>query len=715
MRHFSSGYRLALVATCVLLAFSAVAGRLAYLHIWTHQSAVKLVSEARRQVQVLKARRGDIIDANGTPLATSRSIVKVGVDPVVIARAALKPPPAKKAVQAAATTAKKKERTFEEKWIELASLLNMSPAEMNARIQSRVGTWEQVLAAAAAEEAADDARPQTPAPAATTSVAQAGFMPSLGTAPAPAAADTPLEITATPRQPAAETAVVDVDGEPEEARADVEVPGKARKLSRYIKLADGIEDSTYSQIRELGLKGVVGSRDYRRFYPGESLAAHVVGYLDRGRSRMKSLYASEGEFWVEGAPVMGIEKLMDYYLRGQDGWRESERDGKHRELARFRSREVLPVDGMTVQLSLDTVIQHMLEAEIARIQQEFKPKSTTIIVSDPRTGFILGMANGPTFSLNEFNEPKDQDERGRIQRNRAIFDVLEPGSTFKIVAIGAALDLGVVQPGTTFDASHKEVNLMGRSWSLPDEAHPILEPINVTQAVAKSSNRASAQMGIMLGRERLYQAAQRFGFGQPTGFAITGERRGTLHKPQDWSGTDITRIPIGHTVDATPLQIHMAMASIANDGQLHRPQIISRLLNHDGSVACEYEPVIRHRVLSSATARTLTRMLMEVAKPGGTAKDVEIPGYEIAGKTGTARKIINGHYSKTNHVATFSGFFPATNPRVAMTIIIDDANLDGVAYASKVAVPPYRRLALQLIQYLGIAPVTAASHLAAAQ
>jgi cell division protein FtsI/penicillin-binding protein 2 len=669
MRHYSSGPRLLVVALGVFTVLGAVGARLTYLHVWTHAAATEEVAAVRRQVDVLPARRGDIVDRNGTPVATSRSVVRVGVDPVVLLRDI-------ESIERQITKAQRSGRTpppdFKQRWTDLASLLNMAPSELQARVESRAGTFAEISAAVRANEQRvraelAAAHSGTPAPSAIPAV--------LRDAPATDGEDSTQVDEEGTR-----------DGVPQELPAT-----RGPRLVRYIALADAVEHSAFQNIRQLGLRGVVGARDFRRFYPNESLGAHVIGYVNR-----------------EGTPAMGVERLMDFYLRGQDGWRESERDGRRRELARFRTREVPRVDGMTVQLSLDIFIQHMIETEIARIMEEFTPLSATIIVSEAETGFILGMANAPTFDLNSFfSAPLDH------QRNRAISDVIEPGSTFKIVAVSGALNEGLVRPETMFDCSLTSVEVNGRTLRMPSEIHRFDRPMSVTEIVARSSNVGSAQMGIALGSERLHAYARAFGFGERTGFPLAGEVPGILFPPSRWDGLTITRLPIGHAVAATPLQIHMAMSSVANGGLLQQPQIVSRILTSDGATFATYEPVVRRRVISTGTAETMRSMLKQVASRTGTAREAEIPGYEIAGKTGTTQKIIDGRYSSQHHVATFSGFFPASSPRVVMTIVIDEANIRGVAYASRVAVPSFRRLAEQLIQYLGIAPVEVPHQIAA--
>lgn len=453
------------------------------------------------------------------------------------------------------------------------------------------------------------------------------------------------------------------------------------QLVRWVKLHDALGEDDYQEVRDLNIRGVYGNRRFDRFYPGEELAAHLLGYMNR-----------------EEVAVSGIERSMDFYLRGQDGWRESERDGRRNELAQFRSREVAPSDGLNVQLTIDMVVQHMIEEELRLVVAEHNPYGATIIVSEPVTGYILGMANYPTFNLNEYNT-----EPIAHQRNRAISDVMEPGSTFKIVPVAGALNEHLVNPETVFDCNITTIQVGNRVAGLPRDHRPLGE-ISVTEIVAKSSNVGAAHLGVKLGSHRLYDYAHRFGFGESTGFPIAGEVGGTLHEVRNWDGLTITRMPMGHAISATPLQIHFAMATIANRGILMRPQMVRRAFNDAGETVVSFAPDPRRRVVSEATARELSKMLALVPTSRGTAQQAEIPGFEVAGKTGTTQKIINGRYSSQHHIASFTGFFPASNPRVVMTIIVDDPRSAGSSYGGIVAAPSFKRVGEQLIQYLGIPP-----------
>jgi cell division protein FtsI/penicillin-binding protein 2 len=398
---------------------------------------------------------------------------------------------------------------------------------------------------------------------------------------------------------------------------------------------------------------------------------------------------------------MGVERYLDFYLRGQDGWREIERDGRKRELAQFRTREIPPTNGYNVVLSIDSFVQHCIEGELREIVREFNPIGATIIVSEPQTGFLLGLANYPSFDLNNFNKADLSS-----QRNIAITDIFEPGSTFKIVAASAALNEGMVTPESRFDCSDETLEYNGYVMRLPRDTHSngILE---VSEIVAKSSNRGAAHLGVLLGADRMYRYCAAYGFGQPTGFALTGEVAGMLHPVKSWDGLTMSRLPMGHAVGVTPLQIHYAMATIANDGVLMRPQVVRRIADQDGGTIVEYSPIARRRVIRADTAKLVAHLLTRVVSSEGTAPKAAIDGFEVAGKTGTTQKIIDGHYSTTHHVGSFVGFFPASKPRLAISVIIDDARLNGIAYGSTVAAPTFKSIAEQLTQYLGISPTEA--------
>ena len=470
--------------------------------------------------------------------------------------------------------------------------------------------------------------------------------------------------------------------------------GQAKR--RWIKLREGVDEPTFGRISTLNIRGLTASRVYRRVYPSGTLAANLIGYLNK-----------------EGAPVTGAERHFDLYLKGEDGWIESEKDGARRELAQFRSREVPVQDGNDVVLTIDSVVQHILEEELRTIAAKFNPHFATIIASDPTTGRILGMANYPSFDLNNYSKAPLE-----AQRNYAVTDIIEPGSTFKIVAAGAALDQGLVTPASIFDCGITSINYKGRDLSLPKEDHPFGQ-LTVAEIVSHSSNRGAAQLAMLMGEQNFYDYAKRYGFGATTNFQLGGEVRGILEQPKNWDGLTITRMPMGHSVAATPLQIHMAMSAIANGGALLRPQVIQEIRDADGKIIRSFGPEKRTQVLKPSTAALLAQLLHGVVGPGGTADGYDIPGFEIAGKTGTAQKLVDGKYVNNRHVASFVGFFPASRPEIVLSVIVDDAQMPKGTMASgrNVSAPSFRHIAEQLIQYLDIKPaaIPAARNLVAMQ
>jgi cell division protein FtsI/penicillin-binding protein 2 len=640
---FTSTYRIALLASLVLAMFAGLEVRLIWLHVIDRDELLRSVDEARRQLIVDNARRGDILDTQGALLATSRSVIVLGVDPQVV---------------------RAEDRA---KWPQLASLIGVPLPEI-----------ERAFTTKTRPSGAGDESDGTAAAAGDAAVAIKLALP------AGADASVPASVPAADRKDDTEFDDPDKDG---------------NRPIRWAKLSDQIQESVYKQVTELGIRGVYGSRVYRRDYPHNEMAAHVIGYVDR-----------------EERPVTGIERYADFYLKGENGWLESEKDGKSHELAQFRTREVPPSDGYSVSLTIDATIQRMAETELKEIGEKYAPEKATIIVSDPRTGFILALANYPSFDLNAYNKLSRDDQRR--MRNIAVADEYEPGSVFKIVAASAALNEGLVTPRTEFDCSLERIEYRGIVRSLPREnvGDNFTHPLSVAEIIGHSSNKGAAQLAMLLGDERFYEYARAFGFGQRTGFPIGGEIPGNLKPPSRWDSLTITRMPMGQSVTATALQMQQAMGVIASGGLLLRPQVINEIHDSHGELVYKFARISVRRVISEATARTVAKMLTAVVSPDGTAPLAAIPGFECAGKTGTAQKLVpvtgaEGEtvmrYSVSHHVASFIGFFPASSPQIEISVIIDDADArcpGGVAYGAKVAAPVFKHLGEQLIPYRDIRP-----------
>lgn len=474
----------------------------------------------------------------------------------------------------------------------------------------------------------------------------------------------------------------------DEAESDTELDpapdGQGRRAIRWARLHDDISEQLNLEIEKLGLKCLTADRVYRRTYPNNQLGAHVIGYVNRQQEA-----------------AAGIEAYANFYLKGQDGWRVGERDGRNRELAQFRTRYVPPADGYNVVLSIDSAVQNIVEQELASIAQKFQPLKASIIVSDPRTGFVLGLGNYPTFDLNRYNQVA-KEEMARM-KNAAVADIYDPGSVFKIVAASGALEEGIVYPQSVFDCTLDKVIYDGRTLTLPGEDHRMGE-LSVAEIIAHSSNKGAAQLGMRLGKERLYKYARAFGFGAKLGFPVGGEVSGILHPSKEWNPGDIVIIPMGHSVSSTVLQMHQAMSVIAADGMLLRPQVIQRIRDGNETVF-RYDRAEINRAVSKETARTMARMLMGVATKAGTAPEAAIEGFEVAGKTGTSQKFIDREWSKRHHIASFVGFFPASHPQVVISVVVDDADAHapgGIAYGKSVAAPSFKNIGEKLIPLLDI-------------
>jgi len=462
--------------------------------------------------------------------------------------------------------------------------------------------------------------------------------------------------------------------------------GVARRV-RWVILARECNEATMKKVQELKLKAVRAELKYRRNYPKGQLAAHVVGYVNK-----------------EMVPSVGIEKSLDSFLQGQKGWIESERDGHRHEIASNRLREVAPIDGSTVVLTINSLVQNACEVALEKAANQYTPKSGIIIVSEPKTGRILGLANWPTFDLNKFFDAKLAPMDS--QRNRAVSDIYEPGSVFKIVSVSGALEERLITPNSVYDCGLSAVPYKGRMVSLPADSHP-LGAVDVRHIVRESSNRGTVQIGMLyaerLGEERYDKLIRSFGFGASTGLLTGAESGGMLIPPSKWDGLTVSRVPMGHSISVTAMQMHYAMSVVAAEGQLMQPQLVLRIEDpKTKQVVLNYPPRSKGRAITADTAASMATLLRAVCAKGGTAPIADIPDYEVAGKTGTTQKIIDGKYSTSHHVASFAGFFPVNDPKLAITVIIDEPHGEGVSYGGKVAAPIFREVALECIKWLNL-------------
>lgn len=464
-----------------------------------------------------------------------------------------------------------------------------------------------------------------------------------------------------------------------------ELAAKLRTNRRYVVIKKGVPEASAlalsKAMQENRQRGLYFEHDARRVYPNGPLLSHVIGFLDH-----------------EGKGVQGIERTMQEYLEGHDGFRHIERDRTGREMVVYRGQEEPSRNGHDVFLTVDMGLQALLEEELDAAFDELKPKSITAVIVRPKTGEILAMATRPSFDINAVGKAEPEQ-----MKNRAIIDMIEPGSTFKIVAASAALNEGLVKPDTPIFCENGRFLYGGRT--LRD--HHRYGNLTVHDILVKSSNIGSAKLAMLMGGEKYYEYVRRFGFGERSGIELPGEIPGLVHPPHRWDKLTITRMPMGHSVAVTPLQITMAMAAIANDGRLMRPRIVREIRSETGEVIKTYEPEVIRQVVSPEAARMVRDALTEVVSPRGTAILASVQGFSVAGKTGTAQRVDpRGGYTPGKYVVSFVGFLPAEEPEIAASIIVDDASVaPGANYGGTVAAPIFSRVAEKAARHLDLVPV----------
>jgi cell division protein FtsI/penicillin-binding protein 2 len=478
----------------------------------------------------------------------------------------------------------------------------------------------------------------------------------------------------------------------------------------YVRLAKNVPEETWQRIsaamtnltfgvdekklsrtdreffRNLRQHAVFPEADQMRVYPNGVLAGQVIGFPAVEETSVGGRFISK----IVGCD--GVELAMQKPLSGVAGWRVTETDKAQRELVAWRDEDVYARDGLNVVLTIDSAVQHIVETALAEALQKHTPKSITGIVMRPRTGEILAMVSLPNYDPNKSSSITPE------ARNRVITDVMEPGSTFKIVVVSGALNTGTVKLTDQFDCEHGHFAFAGRV--LHD--HEAYGMLTVKEIITKSSNIGAAKIGIKLGEQNLYNYASDYGFGQRTGIPLPGETRGFLYPVKQWSKVSIAQIPMGHGVAVTRLQMLQALAAIANDGWLMRPMIVSRLQERDGSVVQTYRPERLRQVISEATSWLMIEALKTVATKDGTAAEAALKNYVVAGKTGTAQKVENGAYAPGKYISSFLGFFPADNPELCISVVMDEPK-EGY-YGGKVCGPVFRDIAERCASYLNIPP-----------
>jgi cell division protein FtsI/penicillin-binding protein 2 len=439
----------------------------------------------------------------------------------------------------------------------------------------------------------------------------------------------------------------------------------------FVYLARGVPDSRARSVAALHVTGVTLVPVERRIYPRGLLAAQVLGMVG-----------------IDGHGLSGLEYGRDHTLQGTSGDRQIVSDAIGQPISIEDTRPEQP--GASISLTLDAAIQQRAEDVLGAVGRVYHPKDATAIVMDPRDGEILAMANWPRINANSPGSAPSS-----ALENRAVGFDYEPGSTFKAFTIAGALEAGLVTPTSTFNLP-PQIQVADRT--IHDAELRGYETLTTAGILARSSNIGAVTIGLRLGRQRFDSWVRRFGFGTPTGVDLPGEERGQVLPVSKYSGSSMGNLPIGQGESVTPLQIATAYSAIANGGILRPPHIVGAVDGHPVSVPGG------HRVISQRTASELREMLRGVLAPGGTASEVAIPGYQLAGKTGTANKVdpTTGLYSTTRYVASFVGFAPASHPRLLAAVMVDEPQSQ--IYGGVVAAPAFGQIMGFALPYLRIPP-----------
>ena len=445
----------------------------------------------------------------------------------------------------------------------------------------------------------------------------------------------------------------------------------------YVKRLASLDEAR--RVAALNLQGVGFLQVNRRYYPNRELAAHLLGYVG-----------------IDNQGLSGVESTYDEDIRGTPGQVMIQIDNKQNAFSRV---ERSPTPGATVELTIDKYLQHIVERELKAGIQAYDADAGTVVMLDPKTGDVLALASEPSFNPNVFSDSTTNE-----RRNRAVQDIYEPGSTFKVVTASAALEEQVVERDEIFDVSAGSITVAGDV--IPD-FHRYGE-LSFTDVMVKSSNVGVIEVGFRLGQERFSRYVRRFGFGQLLSPDFPSESRGLVGDPSKLSVRGLASMSMGYQVAVTPLQMASAIGAVANGGELIAPRVV-RSISQNGVREISEQRVIR-RAISVDTAADLTEIMEEIVQRG-TGRRAQVPGYSVAGKTGTAEKLIDGRYSHYDHNASFVGFVPSDDPRLVMLVMIDtprSAIINGVrqrAYTGGlVAAPIFQRIAEASLRHLAVPP-----------
>ncbi|MDR3587020.1 MAG: penicillin-binding transpeptidase domain-containing protein [Desulfosporosinus sp.] len=458
------------------------------------------------------------------------------------------------------------------------------------------------------------------------------------------------------------------------------IQDKLNKDLAWISLAHQVDIQKADEIMALKIPGVGVNEEEKRIYPMGKFAASALGIVN-----------------LDGHGVEGIESYYDKILFGKPGFKSQEQDTRARSILDALQQSDPSSPGNSITLTLDSTIQYFVEQQLDNLQQTTKSNSVTILAMDPKTGRVLGMGSRPTFDPTDYAKASPE-----ARRNLAIGMSYEPGSTFKIVTGSAALEEGAIRPDDTFpDPGYLRIPpRIITNWDSDQKPHG--NP-TFTQGMQLSSNVVLAQVGMKLGTSAFYTYLKAFGFGAKTGIDISGEESGLLLPQDKVRDIDLATMSFGQTNSVTPIQLLSAISAVANGGMLYRPYIVDKIMTSDGQLVQQQKPTPVRQVISKATAAQMTSVLEQVVS-GGTGHLAQIPGINVAGKTGTAQKVDpkTGAYSTTDFIASFTAFAPAEDPKIAVLVIIDSPKSAEGHQGGTLGGPPAKAIIEGALQYFGL-------------
>lgn len=448
---------------------------------------------------------------------------------------------------------------------------------------------------------------------------------------------------------------------------------KLQSTAGFVYLERNLKRQEFQPLLETRLPGMIVKRKGRRYYPHLNVASQVVGFTD-----------------VDDRGLAGIEKEFDEFLTGINGWAIKEKSGEGRINPKNSYPVNPPVDGNNIQLTIDLFYQAILQEELQTQLDKTKAVSASGLLMNPQNGAILAMTSIPDFDPNYPGRSPQEN-----QKNKAVTDQFEPGSTFKIVPAAAALENNSVDITEEFNCENGKFVYAGRTirdW----EDFGLL---TFSQIMEQSSNVGIIKIADRLGPNNLHRYSRNFGFGSSTNIKLPGESTGTLYPVKDWSAISLAELSLGHEVGVTALQLGIAYSAIANGGFLVKPRLVEQIISSapktEGKVIYSERPEVIRKVIPETVAKTLTEILVR-AVDRGTGQNAHIPGWSVAGKTGTAQKFIDGEYSESKFISNFVGFFPANDPQILGVVVLDEP-VYGLHWGGYGAAPVFRRVAERII------------------